>query len=427
NITDFRNFLGGATVPFEFYDQFELRTGGYSAEFGRALGGVINAVTKRGTNNFEWGVSTYYQPDSLRSNAPNSTYVDPDTGERLTRVDNSKDYNSEWEINFQAGGPIIKDKLFFYALAQLRDTRDDDAVGPTAFIKTSDDSPFFGGKLDWQITDNHAMEYTYRRDERTTDVDNFDYSSDTRRIGDRRSFGERKDGGETHIVRYSGTILDNLTLSARYVKCERHQSSNNVDAVTGNPRTLVIDARGGQNSPLSCGDSSGTGQTTDTTDEREAYRLDLTYVVGDHTIRLGYDAEKNTSSTNVFYEGGVYYRYVDATPGDTINGGVIPAGVTQMVRERFYSVNGDFEEKLTAFYIEDSWQVTDRLLLALGLRNETLENFNRDGEEFLDFDDQLTPRFGFTFDLLGDGRTKLYGNAGRYTMPIATNTNIRFA
>src|SRR5690606_41187268 len=74
-----------------------------------------------------------------------------------------------------------------------------------------------------------------------------------------------------------------------------------------------------------------------------------TYTLSLHdALPICYDAEKNTSSTNVFYEGGVYYRYVDATPGDTINGGVIPAGVTQMVRERFYSVNGDFEEKLTA-------------------------------------------------------------------------------
>jgi hypothetical protein len=110
-----------------------------------------------------------------------------------------------------------------------------------------------------------------------------------------------------------------------------------------------------------------------------------------------------------------------------LNGGTVPAGVTSLVRQRFYNVNGDFEQKLSAFYIEDSWQVTDRFLVSLGLRNETLENFNRDGEEFLDFGSQLTPRVGFSFDLIGDGRTKLFGNAGRYTMPIATNTNIRFA
>lgn len=50
NVTNFRNGLGGSTVPFQFYDQFQIKTRGYSAEFGRSTGGVVNAVTRRGTN-----------------------------------------------------------------------------------------------------------------------------------------------------------------------------------------------------------------------------------------------------------------------------------------------------------------------------------------------------------------------------------------
>jgi outer membrane receptor for ferrienterochelin and colicin len=426
NITDFRNFLGGATVPFEFYDQFELRTGGYSAEFGRSLGGVINAVTKRGTNNFEFGAAAYWQPDSLNKQSSSTSFIN-NAGQRQIRTDNSQDYNSELQVNLSAGGPIIQDRLFFYALGVFRNIRDDDAVGTTAFAETEDDSPFFGGKLDWQIADNHAVEYTYLRDDSTTDVDNFPYNSANRSVGALKSVGARDDGGQTHIARYSGTLFENFTLSALYGHSERTQSAANRDAVTGNPCTLVTDIRGGGNNPLSCWDSSGNGQVSDTTDERDAYRLDLTWLLGDHALKLGYDYEENLSDTEVEYEGGVGYRYSNTTPGSVINGGVVPPGVTDVVRQRYYSVSGQFEEKLSAIYLEDSWQVTDRLLVSLGLRNETLENFNKDGEEFLDFGSQLTPRLGFSFDLIGDGRTKLFGNAGRYTMPIATNTNIRFA
>jgi hypothetical protein len=50
NITNFRNGLGGSDVPFEFYETFEVKTGGYSAEFGRSTGGVVNATSKRGSN-----------------------------------------------------------------------------------------------------------------------------------------------------------------------------------------------------------------------------------------------------------------------------------------------------------------------------------------------------------------------------------------
>ncbi|HEY5807971.1 MAG TPA: TonB-dependent receptor, partial [Povalibacter sp.] len=320
NITDFRNFLGGATVPYEFYDQFEVRTGGYSAEFGRSLGGVVNAVTKRGTNNFEFGATAYWSPDELTRKRPNSYYYDPDTGGYNLRIDNSKDFNSEWQVNLSAGGPIIEDKLFFYALGVLRTVQDDDAVGTTAFVKTEDDSPFFGAKVDWQIADNHSMEYTYFRDETTTDVTNFSYDSGTGARGDLKSLGDRQDGGQTHIVRYSGTLFDNFTVSALYGHGERAQSSTNADAITGNPCTLVYDARGGQLNPLSCWDSSGTGQVSNTEDERDAYRLDFTWLLGDHAIKFGYDYEDDNSKTEVEYEGGVYYRYVNSTPGATING-----------------------------------------------------------------------------------------------------------
>lgn len=426
NVTDFRNFLGGATVPFEFYEQFELRTGGYSAEFGRSLGGVINAVSKRGTNEFKYGMSSYWQPESLTSHRPDVYVTNPATGVTQQRYDNSDDYNSEFQMNVQAGGPIIEDKLFFYALGVVRDVRDDDPVGVTAYGKTEDDSPFFGGKLDWQISDDHALEYTYMRDDSSMEVRTYGYSPD--QMGALKAIGTRDEGGTTHILRYSGSVTEDLAVSALYGRQERTQSNTNRDAVTGQPCLFVNDARGSQVNPLSCWDSSNnTGQLSDTTDDRDAYRVDLTYFVGSHAVKLGYDYEKDTSDTDVAYEGGRGYRYLNTKPGTVFNGEEVPAGVTNLARERFYSIKGSFEQKLSAVFIEDSWQATDRLLLSLGLRNETLENFNKNGEEFLDFGSQLTPRLGFSFDLLGDGKTKLFGNAGRYTMPIATNTNIRFA
>ena len=65
NVTNFRNGLGASTVPFEFYDQFQLKTGGFGTEFRRATGAVINSVTKRGTNEWQFTVGGYYEPDSL--------------------------------------------------------------------------------------------------------------------------------------------------------------------------------------------------------------------------------------------------------------------------------------------------------------------------------------------------------------------------
>ena len=53
-------------MPFEFYREFQVKTGGYGVEFGRATGGVINAITKRGTNEWKFGANAYFAPKGLQ-------------------------------------------------------------------------------------------------------------------------------------------------------------------------------------------------------------------------------------------------------------------------------------------------------------------------------------------------------------------------
>ena len=110
NVTDFYNRIGFSSVPFAFYKEFQVKTGGYSVEFGRTTGGVINAVTRSGTNEFEFGSEITWEPDFLQSSASNH----PDV---LAQYD---EYNRT-NVDVYASGPIIKDKLFFFALYEFRD------------------------------------------------------------------------------------------------------------------------------------------------------------------------------------------------------------------------------------------------------------------------------------------------------------------
>jgi len=412
NITDFRNFLGSASVPFQFFREFQIRTGGYSAEFGRSLGGVVNAVTKRGTNDFTLAANMYYEPDALRTDQPsdklNGSY----------RIDNRSDAVDDFQTNIEVGGPILRDRLYGYGFINLRKNDTEGAAGTARFAEISDNDPFYGAKLDFEILPGHSLEYTGFVSETTTDTDISFYDADTGTdVGALNTLSKKEDGGQVHILRYLGSLTDTLSLSVLAGQMTRTESAASVSAITGNPCPVVIDRRTGVSIPIGCWDASGTGQTSDTEDTRDAFRFDLSWILGNHTLRGGVDYEKNTSDTLVSYEGGVAYRYI--TDANSSTG--------EAVRVRYYAVDGEFEEKLTALYIEDNWQATDRLMLSLGLRNETLENFNKNGEEFLDFDAQITPRLGMTYDLTGEGRHKLFANVGRYTMPIATNTNIRFA
>ncbi len=67
NITNFSNGLGSTFVPFEFVQEMQIKTGGYEAEFGRSTGGVVNMVTKSGTNSFHGSLFGYFEPEGLQT------------------------------------------------------------------------------------------------------------------------------------------------------------------------------------------------------------------------------------------------------------------------------------------------------------------------------------------------------------------------
>lgn len=147
-------------------------------------------------------------------------------------------------------------------------------------------------------------------------------------------------------------------------------------------------------------------------------------------LRFGVDNETNTSTNVRQYSvpRGDYFRYYDVTPGETLsNGGVVPGGVTEIVRYRIFKGGGEFEIITGSYYIEDEWVLTDTITLRLGLRNERFANKNSNGDTFIKVTDQWAPRLGITWDWKGGGTSKVFANFGRYHLPIASNTNIRLA
>ena len=98
--------LVGTPLSLEFISETEIITGGYNAEYGRATGGVVSVVTKTGSNQFHGGAWFFYQPFQL----------DPErvarTGESIAR---SSKIDHAFDFGFDLGGPIVKDRIWFYA------------------------------------------------------------------------------------------------------------------------------------------------------------------------------------------------------------------------------------------------------------------------------------------------------------------------
>src|SRR5690606_11602334 len=159
-------------------------------------------------------------------------------------------------------------------------------------------------------------------------------------------------------------------------------------------------------------------------DKREAARLDFEWTLGNHLLRFGFDQEVMDSTSSRVYPGdGRSYTVLgieDEDDRDLPNGARVPDGAMAYVDARYYITGAPVTTEAHAVYIEDNWNVTPDLLLNLGVRADKFHNKLASGATFAraDFGDMISPRLGFSWDMRGDGTTKLFGNAGRYYIPI---------
>ncbi len=428
NITNFRTGVGGGTVPFEFYDQVQIKTGGYQAEYGRSTGGAVIAATRSGSNELKGGFSAYWEPSGLRSEAPN-TYA----------ALNKDDERQNYEGNIWASGPIIKDRLFFFGFFNPRfKSRFDrttavsnlNANGSTTTVQSqtysSNKEPFFGGKLDFIPVDGHRFELTYFKNNETESGTFTSLVTNTPAGGGASTTGvsstpyTTRYGGQNIIGKYTGELTDWLTVSALYGETNYKRASEGA-------KPYIVDQRSGTSVQTS-GHPDATVENA--RDKRKLFRFDIDLrfsAFGEHNVRAGFDQERLYAEANEFYSGGAYYLlYPTPTSASGALGGLIPQG-QPYVRERLRFANGSFKSKNTAFYIQDSWDVTDSLNLGLGVRSETFQNYAANGKTFTKLSDQIAPRLSATYDVFGDDRTTVSAFFGRYYLPVAANTNIRLA
>lgn len=436
NVTNIVKGLAFSEIPFEALQEQQVKTGGYGAEFGRSLGGVINMITKRGTNDWKFGGNVYWSPGSLASGA-RFAYDPQRDGSYTVEEGGTQD---ALRYNLYASGPLVKDRLFVFALYQGQ-KNDADQIFEGGSGKVREDSPQGLVKLDWQISDNHSLEFTTFRDTLETNTVNYQRAAGDLGLGggNENGRGYAKTGGENHVLRWTGYMTDNLTLSALYGRGEYSRAATDTNSVDC---PIVIDARTSATvGPLGvagCWIGGGIVSDPNAGDVRKAWRFDGEWALGDHLVRFGVDREEfSTVDGNVYSgtshepetPGGVFWRYSNVLPGQALpgNGAIVPGGVTEIVRLRYFENGGNFVTKNSAWYLEDNWSVTDNFLAYVGIRNESFTNLNSLGGAFIDVKNTWAPRLGFSWNVRGDSSLKVFGNAGRYYIPVYANTNVRLA
>ncbi|WP_299073244.1 carboxypeptidase regulatory-like domain-containing protein [uncultured Paraglaciecola sp.] len=460
NVTDNSTGTFGANFNSEIIQEQQIITGGVAAKYAGGAGLVSRVTTKSGSNEFHGSVNYYMQNDSLVGDYKSDSISE--TGFK----------NFDTAVTF--GGPIIKDKLWFFTSYQIKNEKSDVADPETGQVSRSVEREEKLGfaKLTWQATDDDRLTLTYFND--PTEISG---SDDFNRLNNRDR--ARNQGGDNFKVDYVHS-WDDVILSAGYMDHEGELSDIAADQSTRNDVAFF-----GGNPSQSQQDTGGLGADTLRFRNKQGAYINLEYFLytdfGDHTIEFGYENETNENISNSVYSGegaqytsiasqnsGVtldeytaggwtgardvatadYERIIEAMGNsgegayyvgllDTDSDGVIsnaelgaltfnssagnPGGQINNYRiVQTQQAESKMETKGQVLYAQDSWTL-DNLTVIGGVRAEKWEHYASTGAKIFTFDWEYAPRLSVVYDIHGDGESKVWGFTGRYYDPVRTN------
>ena len=219
NITGGRYGTESKALNFDFIQEVEVKTGGLTAEYGRLTGGLVNAITKSGSNDFQGSVFGFYEDGSSNSTEDELTSTAASIGTLDTNYD----------LGFSLGGALVQDKLWYFA-AYTRKERSDEhditasiatipgqaAPPPEGSVFGNDiTTDLYSGKLTWAMTTNHNLAFSIVGDPATTDGVVLLYRPSNAIAGPTTTFdGEQDTGADDYLARYSGVISTSLVVEA---------------------------------------------------------------------------------------------------------------------------------------------------------------------------------------------------------------------
>ncbi len=454
-VTNPNTGLGATEMPFGAISNSEILTSGFGAEFGRSVGGVVNTTGKRGTNNWETGASFALTPAGTSARSKNVIY--PVIGVPVTKATDGtlnlrREDNQSTTKKMAAylGGSLIEDKLFMFLAVDSTNTksnfvnggRTSTTLSRNGYARTESEEMKYYGNLNWQITDNHAIELNMVGQLPKTDSRLYSYDYTTKVAGTNVVSSTHTEDGTNNaqikFLRYVGNLTDNLTVTAvAGESVSKHiivpGGFVNIPGTTSGVEARVPGLN--YSSPQIYGALPFSGAE----DKVKSYRFDVEYKLGRHTIRGGIDkSETDSINAGTDLAGGYLWSYgFTPTPNvaQPVPGGTIPA-LTQygglaaqgfFVSQVFSGTLSNAYAGQSAQYLEDRFQVTKDVLITGGIRNEQFYNANSDKVKFIDMKNQILPRLSAVWDVNSDASLKVYGSLGRYSVPIPSSIALRTA
>lgn len=437
------NGTSGKTVLSDFIEEVQVKSSGYTAEYGGATGGVVNVVTKSGTNNWRGSGLMYYEGEALRgetlgstingSDNPKTLRLSPTNSSVAETITYDGDVYKRFEPGASIGGPILRDKTWFYVgynptfqsyerTVKLTANSQNIAVEqklPRHYL-TANNTTQIGSSLRTRVAYNNSWRKTDGVLPALTGNDPVGTNYATGTTYPNWSLSGQADWVVTPSFYVGGRV-------GYYFADEHSFGIPDVDRYSF-PSTTNI---GLLDVPASFQRTTGFASvptntaTTYDKQKRLSFQVDGTWYGnfgGQHTIkgglqvdRLGNDVLSGELGNLIRLYWGVPYS-ATAPQGKY---GYYRVRTNGVYPQQGFVTQGDVATNNYGLFIQDAWTINNKLTINLGLRteNERIPAYSTDigvptyGIEF-SFKDKLAPRLGFAYDIKGDGKWKAYGSWG---------------
>jgi hypothetical protein len=408
----------------DIMEEISVQAGGLSAEHGSVKGAVVNVVTKSGGNNFSGTASFYYNHESLQSeNTKGTDLYDPDNPEKT-----GQKFKFEPVVTF--GGPIVKDRLWFFANVSM--SKSETYAPGYPHDKAPGEEDIAADEIRWFP----YVKLTYHPNQQNKFVLSYNYSDNTRNHrGANRYYNvdtTRIQKTPTHVVNLHWTrffgenVYANLKLALVKFEMQLHSKR---------PGTEYID--------YDTDFSTGSYWRNKDDNQRDRYQVNLdatTFIddlMGSHELKLGGEMQ----AANV--------GWLVETYQNPLNGcGYVLMAPSYFAAPGYYyglNFNGGFDRKERMFnlsgYIQDTWTITNNLTINLGARIDyqsliwpaqaldegDIWNPNGDPVNRAMPESQtpmkwtnISPRVGLIYDIFSDGTTLFKASFSHYVQPNQT-------
>jgi len=441
------NVVGGLLQNFAYegIQEFQVLQHRWTAESGRAVGGVINVVTKSGSNDLHGSGFLNFRNQSIRTR---------DFFEKQT-TDPKPEYDRE-EFGGSLGGRIIRDRLFFFGSVEHFRERQNVLVNPARLpqiaaipgvtaastIPTPYDDTLYSIKGDHHISDKQSMFYRYSQQNYNSPNDQYDPGKPADLTGGNTNDNSFYSLVVNHSYSFSSTKLNVFSFHFQ-------DFTNKILSVTDKPLLDFPSVQSGAN----------VNVPQKTTERKFQFRDDFSWIAGRHAVKLGTNYIRAKLGGFFFFDASGYHLFFFDDPltiknnlnGRYPQGFATPGAVSEIV----YSTGaGDTAQPAghqLAFYFQDDYKITSRFTLNAGLRwdanigilpaqtnNRTmqvLKRLNDPRAQALAGSDQalarttpsfreFQPRIGFAYDPKGDGRMVVRGGYGIFYDQVFQNLTL---